>query len=284
MRLAKSIALALSLVIFAPAVVVSLAHSTDPPARSSVELAPAQRLADIAAFRDNFLAKDRSYAPAARAEAERRLTALQAQVATVSQPLFELELARIVALADNGHTHYLLHSISRYYPRAPIRLGVFGQDFYVLRATRANADLLGARLVSIDGHPVAQLRASGRELWGGLPAWRDRFAFELLESPALLHALDLAGDAAKASYVFVTPSGLTIERALSGDPPGPARPFSTPAQAMFPERLPLEDAEWKTALPFDQAPWSLRAAPIPFRSRTAPEIDGLVIELRQNHD
>ncbi|CAN5275943.1 peptidase S41 [soil metagenome] len=260
----------------------SLADKQASPGRT--EPSTEHRLADLAAFRTRFLAKDRSYTPAARTEAERRLAVLEGQAPTVSQPAFELELARIVALADNGHSHYVFHSISRYYNRVPLRLTVFGEDFYVLRAVAADADLLGARLTAIDGHPVSKLRPVVRSLWGGPAALRDRYAFELLESPELLNTLILAAAPGQAAYRFVTPAGRTIERSIAGDPPSAARPYGNPEQIMFPERLPLEDANWRTALAFDKAPWSLRAYPIRFRSRRAPELNAVVLELRQNSD
>jgi hypothetical protein len=284
MRLSICCALAIGAGLPAPSAVYS---KEAPAAESRAVRAPptAQgRLEDLKAFRDRFLAVNKSYAPPARAEAERRLAVLQGQVATVSQPYFELELARIVALADDGHTHYVLSSISRYYNRAPIRLATFGQDFYVVRAVEADADLLGARLVSIDGHPVDALRQAGRELTGGPAARRDRFSFDLLESPELLRALNLATRPEEAVYRFETPAGKAMARRLAGTPPGTSRPFSGPSQVLFPERLPLEDRQWKTALSRDKAPWSLRAQPILFRSRPAPEIEAMVIELRQNSD
>ena len=100
------------------------------------------RRADLTAFREGFLSRDKSYSDEARREAERRLDALSGRLDTISQPAFELELARIVALADNGHTHYVLGSIQRYYNRVPLRLGTFGGQFSVLRAKTGHRDLL----------------------------------------------------------------------------------------------------------------------------------------------
>jgi hypothetical protein len=62
-----------------------------------------QRRADIAQCRSEFLARDRAYADAARHEAERRLDALAARAPAIDPTAFALELARIAALADNGH-------------------------------------------------------------------------------------------------------------------------------------------------------------------------------------
>ncbi|HVY87908.1 MAG TPA: hypothetical protein VG942_03520 [Hyphomonadaceae bacterium] len=243
-----------------------------------------QRKDDLAAFRSKFLAVDKSYSPEARAEAEQRLSVLDAKVDTISNPAFELELARIVALANNGHTHYVLGSISRYYNRIPIRLSNFGADFDVVRAEEADADLLGAKLVSIDGHPIEELRKAGRQLWGGTDAWRDQFAFNLFESPELLFASNLAKANDAATYVFQTRDGRAVERKLAGEPAGDKRPFSNPVQVRYPEKLPLEDASWRTALSAAKAPWALQEGGEPFRWRAAPEVKGIVIELRQNVD
>lgn len=189
-----------------------------------------------------------------------------------------------MALADNGHTHYVSHTISRYYNRIPIRLGVFGEDFYVLRAMDSDADLLGARLVAIDGHDSETLRGATRQLWGGLNAWRDRIAPDFLESPELLYAMDLATEPAAAVYRFETPNGAQLERRLAGVAPGFTRPYATPALTLFPEPLPLEDSRWLTALAPDNAPWSLRDAAVPFRWRKDEVTRSVVIELKLNAD
>src|SRR5688572_33152659 len=97
-----------------------------------------------------FFLLDSSYAPDRRAEAATRLSKLESQASTVSAAHFELELARIVALADNGHTNSPAALRSRRYARVPIRFVPFGDQYYILRADIAHADLLGARLLAID--------------------------------------------------------------------------------------------------------------------------------------
>lgn len=237
------------------------------------------QIKDIAAFRTGFLARDNSYAAETRAEAEARLAALERAAGSTGAAAFELELARIAALADNGHTHYNLGLLARKHNRAPIRLAVFGEDFHVVRTTNANADLLGARLVAIDGHGVDDLRAAGRSLWGGIDAWRDRFAYNLLESPQLLNAAGLANRPEAATYTFATDAG-EVHRALAGEPPTEQRPGSGPAQTLSPTPIAREDGGWRTALDPAQAPWSLQDWGKTFRWRTAPEIDGLVLDMR----
>ena len=178
---------------------------------------------DLAVFRREFYARDSSYSPEHRAEADARLRALQAKLATLTPAQFELELSRIVALADNGHTISLASFRSRRYARVPIRLVPFGEQFYVLRADTSHADLLGAKLVAIDSKPLKELRSAAHVLWGGTPAWRDRQLPFFLESPEQMQAMGLASAANAATYRFELRNGRTIERRIVADPPNENR-------------------------------------------------------------
>lgn len=271
-------ALALSVIFASPA---ALAQHDHAPAQAVATSAEA-RAADIAAFRTQFLAVDRSYAPAARAEAEARLAALEAERANISQAYFELELARIVALADNGHTAYFPGPRSRRFNRIYLRLAPFGEDFYVLRATQANADLLGAQLISIDGRPAAEVRNVARTLMGGIRSWRDRSAAYFLESPEQMHALGVAARADRATYRFRLPNGRIVSRRLTPEAANPDRVRANTDRWYYPELAEGEGAEWRALLAAEQAPWAWRDADTPFRMRDAADIDAFVIEMRQN--
>lgn len=250
----------------------------------AVATSPDARRADIAAFRAQFLEVDRSYAPAARAEAERRLAALEGQVGDVSQAYFELELARIVALADNGHTAYFPGPRSRRFNRImDVRLAPFGEDFYVLRASPAHADLLGARLVAIDGRPAARARDAARSLAGGVPAWRDRGAAYFLESPEQMQALGVIVRADRAAYRFRLANGRTVTRTFTPEPANPDRVRANADRWYYPELMEAEGDSWRTLIGVEQAPWAWREPDQPFRMRDAPEIDAFVIEMRQNN-
>ena len=71
-------------------------------------------------------------------------TLIEGAADTLSRPWFDFEIARIVALADNGHTNVAGVFRSERYNRVAIRLVPFGEEFYVLRARTPDADLLGA--------------------------------------------------------------------------------------------------------------------------------------------
>lgn len=259
-------------------------HGQGQPQTPQLEPTSAEaRRADIAVFRERFLAADHSYSAEARAEAERRLTALEGQVGTVNQAYFELELARIVALADNGHTAYFPGPRSRRFNRVTdIRLSPLGEGFYVLRATNANADLLGARLVAIDGHPIADVRTVARSLAGGLPSWRDRNAAYFFESPEQMQALGVIASAERASYRFQLVNGRTVTRRFAAEPANPNRIRANSDRWFYPAPLSEEAGAWRALLSTEAAPWALRDPDQEFRMRDAPEMDAFVIEMRQN--
>ncbi len=282
----RSMAMALLAALLAPLTGAHAQTQAQSAPLPQVRSADAYR-ADLAQFRSDFFARDRAYSPEARQQAERRLDVLEATAGETDDTRFALELAQIVALADNAHSmSYGGPRLARS-NRVALRMALFGGDFVVLRTRSADADLLGARLESIDGVPLAQLRAAAHTLTGGLPAWRDLQAPALLESPQQLHALGLAKAPEAAVYRFASDDGRSVERRLVGEPPNALRPRADTHRLLLPEVTPEEiagaDSGWRALLGLARAPWSLRDATQPLRWRAAPEIDALVIDMRQTY-
>src|SRR5690348_11316268 len=88
---------------------------------------------DLATFRRDFLGRDQSYGRTARTQAEGALRDLERSLDTISSVRFELTLARIVALADNGHTIAAPGIRAQHYNRVPLRLVPLGTELRVLR-------------------------------------------------------------------------------------------------------------------------------------------------------
>jgi hypothetical protein len=251
--------------------------SASPPSSESMR-------ADLAAFRTEFMAREKSFAPAARAEAERRLAALEQALPTTSAVHFEVTLAQVAALADNGHTHIAPGGLAMRHNRAAVRFTPFGESFRVLRATPAQSELLGARLVAVDGHDMTALIAAARTLAGGTAAWRDRAANVAFESPELLHELGMATSPDAALYTFELRDGRRVERRLTGERGRTDSPPAATSRWLSPDVLDGEGTSWRALLTVDATPWALREPSAPFRWRAAPEIQGLVIQMRQTFD
>lgn len=239
--------------------------------------------ADLQQLRQEFLARDRAYSPQARAQAEARLALLEAQQGPLPWLRLAIDVAQIAALADNGHTAASATPRVARCHRVPIRLAPFGADWHVLRAREADADLLGGRLLAIDGVGTGALRRAAHSLVGGTAAWRDRQAPFLFECPPQLQTMGLAREAESALYLFESADGRLIERRLVGEAPHAERIRASTERLLLPQvNAGLQG--WLSALPLERAPWSLRDAEQRMRWRHAAELNALVIDLRVNTD
>lgn len=257
---------------------------TGGPVWGQTPLSPTQYRADIAQLRQALDATERSWPPDIKPVALRRLDVLASAADTLQAAYFHLEITRIVALADNGHTVVPAPSRANRFTRIPLRLAPFGSDFYVVRASREHEALRGARLLAIDEHDIDELRRVARALNGGSTAWRDRFVPVFLESPQQMQALGVARDTRGATYRFELLDGRIVERHIDAARADTSGPVVGTSRWLYPETaVPGADA-LEPLLPRESAPWVLQEAGTPFRWREASEIDGMVIELRATID
>jgi hypothetical protein len=238
----------------------------------------AWQAADLAVFEREFFAVDRSYSAEARTRAAATIAGLRRHPGAISNARFVLELAQVVALADNGHTAMLSLGTQPEVARVGVRFTVFGTDLYVVRAVPNHGDLLGGRLMAIDGVGVDKLRKAAHTLRGGIPSWRDRFVASFVESPGQLYALDLARSSSQATYRLQLQSGALRDVSLDRQPnSGDGQPITI--------LDPADDGSgWRRLLSADRAPWSLQDFSTPFRRRDAPDLDAIVIQLHANID
>ncbi|WP_380018891.1 hypothetical protein [Dokdonella ginsengisoli] len=259
----------------------------DPPAAHyppPADAATAQRQ-DLDYFR-HYLELDRSYTPQARERAEALRREYLAQAGSLSPAAFALAVSRMAALADNGHSRVHPGPLSRSQARLPCRLYRFADGFHVLRARPACAELLGAKLVAIDGHPVDEVAQRMYEYFGGPRNHYDQFAAVFfLESPPLLHAAGLAQSPERLSLRAILRDGSERELSLAADPPDPDAPRVYSDSYLSPQRIENEAADWTALLSADAPlPLFLRDYATPFQS--GPLEGGSIhyVQLRSNSD
>jgi hypothetical protein len=233
------------------------AHASEPDA--APRLTRSIQSEDIAFFRQRFLNIDRSYSDAARATARERLAKLEQKAGDISPETFIIEICAITALADNGHSQCFLPKGDE----TQIGFTPFDGRFFVTSIASSHAGLLGTELVGIDGHSISTVRADLRKCRGGVMATRDLFAVKFLNRPDLLHSLGLASSAEAAVYQLRSADGHMMEQYL-------ATTHASSKLAVLPGT--------------DKTPWSLRDPDQPFRWRDVPELDAVMIQLRQNID
>jgi hypothetical protein len=243
-------------------------------AHAVAQTAPAvDRRDDIAALRQ-FLGHDRSYSKDARAAAEAEIDRLGWSGEPLSAAAFQLAVARVAALARNGHTLVIPAFWPFHFNRIAVRFHLFSDGLFVIHAPGALGDLEGARVVSIDGHEVDELRQAFARYSGARESKRDEWLGFFLESPALLHAAGLARLDDRVALALELADGTRHTRVV------PARldpPAGSPMRLFFQSRLVSHAAENASPVPL-----SLAEPDRFFRRAPLPDLDAEYVQLRAN--
>lgn len=245
-----------------PLLLASLALS---PAAAGAAPGPA----DVAAMR-TYVAHNLAYTPARRAEALRRIALLPGLARTPAR--FELEVAHIAALADNGHSALLPAQWPSRYRRSPVHLGLFADGLYIVSAPADRARLVGSRVLRVNGRDWREIRSAYARYQGGLQSFRDQFVTLFMELPALLAAAGFGGDPGQVTYTLLARTG-QAERVVV---PAMLSPYQ--GDAAFTGRPALFDAA--AMLPQERVPLYLRAPERLFRLAFPEGLDGAWIQLK----
>ncbi len=237
---------------------------------------------DVRYFR-LLIAMDRSFPPAGRTEANRRVDALEALGMVLDPPHFRVLLMQIDALADNGHSR-VENAASAEILELPVRVAAFSDGWYVMRATENNADLLGGRVTAIDGQSIDAVMRKLEQLRGGTLSWRRLHASQYLTQQDLLFGIGVAPDLQHSSWTLETPAGATITRRLDAHAP-PAREPKVPAERwLSSEPLAGLGPSWRAFEPDHPLPISLTDFDRAFRSLRLPESCSQFVQLKSNVD
>lgn len=232
----------------------------------------------------NYLELNRSYTRQARDRAMQLLVQYRAQSGSFSPAQFDLAIARIVALSDNGHSRVNLGPLSRHHNRIPCRLYHFSDGYYIVRARPACARLLGAKITAVDGHSIDELADRMFEYFGGPRNHYDQFASVFfLESPELLHAAGLAAAADRLSLHAALRDGSEQDAVVIADPPNAGAPHVYSDSYLSPQRIEKEPADWATLLAADaKLPVFLRDYANPFQSDYWADKGVYYVQFRDN--
>ena len=198
--------------------------SPDPPSNDFPKPANAleAQQQDIEQF-SRLLVMDRAFSPAARAEADHQIAELKSEHAPLDKEKLHVALLRITALADNGHSNlYVGKSGSQNI--TPLRVVLFADGLYVLRAKSACADLLGARVESIEGRPTRDVIAALEQLHGGTEGWRSIYAVNYVQSPGILYGNAIGSRPDQTNWTFRLTDGSEVTRTLPGEIPNESEP------------------------------------------------------------
>lgn len=206
------------------------------PAPSEVADERAGQIADAAYFAA-FPAYDRAYSHAARARAQQLAERLRADAGGLTHEQFVLRVAEIAALADNGHTAVNENAFRKNTPRLPLRTYLFADGLHVVWASRDNANLLGARIDTIEGRRIDDIFREIRRYSGGTEAHRRLQLVPMLESPALLQAAGPSDSREELTLAGVLANGTAFEQVVAAEERDRSAWVSSSQRLIYPSGL-----------------------------------------------
>ncbi|MBS0580517.1 MAG: hypothetical protein JSR36_14770 [Proteobacteria bacterium] len=250
-------------------------------------IAPAgPRAEDLAVARSGYVLKSPVFTAAARERAVHFIDASVPRADAMTPEQFLLCILRIAAFADNGHdTEH--DAGDAWWPaaRLPVRMLWFPEEWVIARADAANADLLGARVLSIDGRSARELFAGLREYWGGLDRYR-RWNLEpaVIEQAGMLYAAGLARRADRLELQVQLPDGRRVHRTLQFVAKSSMPPGQIFERLWSPAAWPGDAEKGWTSFQPPVTPLYLQEGARVFRVARLAELDALFVQMRVHFD
>jgi hypothetical protein len=201
---------------------------------------------------------DRSFNDESRVEFTRRLARLRENAATLSRGELLMGISKAVAIADNPHTSVERGFWRAYLNSAPVRFEWFAEGLHVVRARQDVAELLGRRVVAIDGMSPELIVRDASKYFGGPQEHGRVSSLLVMESPEALHTLYPAAPGDRLVLSLDDGSGNVVRVQLPAVNAREAPPVVRPGRLLSPQSEFAEGQQvWKGVL--DQAiPVSLR--------------------------
>jgi hypothetical protein len=228
------------------------------------------------------IGQDRAFSAPAREEANRRLAALNALPVPLDHAHLRVALMQIVALADNGHSR-LGFEPGAAPKELPVRVFAFQDGLYVMRAAGA-PELLGGRLVEIDGKPIDEVMRRLEALRGGTPQWRRAYASLYLYYQDFLYGTDIAQDPDKSTWTVESPSGARITRTLEAKVPPESAPYAYVKRWLSNEPFAGMTAGWQVFQPDSGLPLPLQDFDTAFRRLRPANSCVMFLQYKSNDD
>jgi hypothetical protein len=155
--------------------------------------------ADLTALERRVLRYDRSFSPAEKALVRRRIAALRPLIPSSSDDVMRVEIAKLLAMANNAHTRlYLLRNRTEL-GRLPVRVWWFGNQLRVIRAAPGHEALLGCRVAKVDGMATDAAYARVSAMYAGSAGWKRYMSGYTLTAPSVLAGNHIGKDATAAT-------------------------------------------------------------------------------------
>jgi len=246
---------------------------------------PPSRSSDLERARSGYVENSLALSAAARVRASRFIDAKLPKVEAMSREEFVLCVMPITGFADNGHDG-LNDEEGAWFPgsRLPLRMIWFADGWVVARAAPEQAELLGARVLNIEGMSPAAMVARLRRFVGGIDAYRRWDGEWLIENAGMLHAMGVAKNADALRLELRLRDGRHVVRTVPFAPGSSMPPGAGPVRVWLPELLPGEaDKGWRAAIAAP-APLYLEEGMLALRAKALPELASVYVQFRSHFD
>jgi hypothetical protein len=177
---------------------------------------------------------------------ERERQKLIANAGTLTPQALEMEVSRLVALAENGHT--TVGRRLRRLHRVAVRMVWFEEGLFIVRTAEAHANLLGAQVVRINGKTPQELLAALTPYVSGPKEHAKDTSPMFLESPTALSGVWPEMDAKTMKVEARTAQGATLTATLEATAPDPKTRYVGPERNLAPQRIKTEKEPWRNLL------------------------------------
>jgi hypothetical protein len=130
----------------------------------------------------------------------------------VSEAAFEMEIARALAFADNGHTNISAGARARRLNNIPFRFYWFKEGLFTILSMKGYEEFLGKQILSFNGTPPEELLSKMKPWYGGtLESLKSRSPLFFI-SPEILHAMGFGKNANSIQISIKDDNGKVLTR------------------------------------------------------------------------
>jgi len=182
-----------------------------------------------------------------KADFDAAVAALDARLPELDADQAYVGLDQIARMMGDAHTFV---SFPDDLADLPLRIGRFGDDFRVASADRAYGEAVGARVLEIDGQPIAKAYARLLTLTPGdeNPPLREALATGLLHVGTALHGLGITHDRGRARFTLEQDDGRRLNVDVSATAPGAKPDWVQAARSLPLSRTHPDETFWCEAL------------------------------------
>lgn len=206
-------------------------------------------LQDLDHFQRNYYRVSKSFPEDSVAIANKIIDSVKQNIENLSDARIQLLISRCVSMAGDSHTRVYFGN----FRRIPLRLYLFDDGLYVIKAQPGYEKLLGLKVIRIGGRTIEELVSRVDQYMPGNKSWIEYKSSFFLASPDFLEASGIVSSADSISYQFMADAD-TIVYHFSPQKMTDKTNEYTSWRDLSPLSHALSDTTWRHLLPEKNLP------------------------------